>query len=91
MDRTKLVNEIVDFCIEYGLFKSISKIDELKKRIAYQLNDSAFVESLINTVIVKSKRYGTMADEKIVDLIVELEKVRLDLEYSGESNDTNYL
>ena len=85
MEREKLVDEIVDFCFAYGLCKDVKKKDELRKNIAYNLNDPAFVENLINTVIVKSKKYNTMEKENIVDLIIELEKIRLNLEFYAQN------
>ena len=93
MNKDELVYEILDFYIKYGLFKdnlNVSKTDELKKKIAYQLNDSAFVESLIRTVCKISERFNTVNDEQIVNLLFELGNLSIDLAYYEGTSDTFY-
>jgi len=83
MERKELINIIIDFFIEYKLFDKSIKIKEIKSKIDDQLKDIEFVESLINTVIVKVKKRKNV-DLKVKILLLELEKIRLELEFDGE-------
>lgn len=81
MERTDLINVIIKFCIEYKLFDNLNKEDEIKSRIESQLDDVSFIENLINTIIVKTRNCEKVDNNKIKHLLLELEKVRLELEY----------
>ena len=81
MERKYLVNEIADFCIDYKLFKTKLGTNEVKRKIEEQLEDSEFIESLINTVILKTKKCKNVEIERLKILLLELEKIRLELEY----------
>ena len=81
MERTELINIIIDFFIEYKLLKKIVRIDEIKKTIDEQLNDARFIESLINTIIIKTMKRKNVDIEKIKILLLELEEIRIDLEF----------
>jgi len=50
------------------------------------LKDVSFIESLINTIIVKTKKSKDIDVEKLKELLLELEKIRLDLEYRDIDN-----
>ena len=81
MERKVLVDEIVRFSLKYRIFNTKIEIGELRNRIECNLKDSVFVENLINTIIVKTNNRKKLDIEKLKELPLELEKIRLDLEY----------
>ena len=80
MKRKFLVNEIVYFCFDFGLFKSPFKIIQIKNNIEKQLDDVVFIENLINTIFVKAKERKILREKRTMDLLIELEVIRLKLE-----------
>lgn len=80
MNRKELIKEITAFYIEYGIIKPF-ETEEVKRNTEAQLNNCAFIESLINMIIVKTKYRKNIDTEKIKTLLLELEKIRLELEY----------
>ena len=87
MEKEELINEIASFCYDYRLFKREIKVDELKNIIKFQLEDFEFIENLINTIIVKTNKYNIDV-KKAIRIILELDKIRLELEYRGrDKND----
>ena len=78
---TRLAHELTDFCLENGIFKSKIGIRELKQRIEEQFCDVAFVEGLIKLINDKARNRGDIDADKLIELLAELEKVRLELEY----------
>jgi len=85
MERKALAKEIVDFCVEYGIFNiSSTEIKEITRRIRYQLDDYEFVENLINMIIVRTKVIDDIDTVKLKKLLIELEKTRLELEYNAK-------
>jgi len=78
MERNTLINEIVRFCLDYGVL-----IDrrELKSNIEAGLERAELIESLYNSIFIKAKNGKIRNIEKVKELLVELEKVRLDLEF----------
>ena len=83
MERKTLVNEIVDFALEYGIFNISGAISEIKTKIEHQLVDYEFVEGLINMIIVKTKDHKDIDTGRLIKLLIELEKIRLELEYNN--------
>ena len=81
MERKKLVNDLTDFCLEYRIFNISCGAKEIKQRIEEQFDDVIFVEGLINLIIVKAKNHEGIDTGKLVELLSELERVRLELEY----------
>lgn len=78
---TRLANELTDFCLEYKIFNISCGAKEIKQRIEEQFDDVIFVEGLINLIIVKTKNLDDIDTGKLVELLSELERVRLELEY----------
>ena len=78
MKRDILIAEIVKFCFDYDM-----RIDEnqLKEKIDSKLNEVEFVESLINTIIIKAKNSNNINPKKVKELLIELEIIRLELEF----------
>ena len=85
MERKELIEEIISFCMEYRTINiprnDTERIILVKHRIEEQLKNSSFVEDLIHTLLVKTRYIKGMDNKRLKDLLVELEKVRLDLEY----------
>jgi len=82
LERKELVEKIVEFCFETGLFDEslLSKI-ETKVMIESCLEKVEMVETIINIIILKSRTYKNLDIKKLKVLLIELENVRLDLEY----------
>ena len=86
MDQYKLVKEIIKIC-QY--FKIVEKdIDNyfVEKKIIDGLDDIIFVENLLNIFYkkMKLKRYRNSLDQnRLKKLLIELEKIRLNLEFKG--------
>ena len=81
MNRKKLANDVTDFCLEYGIFNITCGAKEIKQRIEEQFEDCAFVEGLINMIIVKAKNRDDIDTGKLIELLSDLERLRLELEY----------
>jgi len=78
---TRLANELTDFCLEYKIFNTRCGAKEIKQRIEEQFCDVVFVEGLINLIIVKVRNQKDIDTGKLIELLSELERVRLELEY----------
>jgi len=81
MERKRLANELTDFCLECKIFNISCGAKEIKQRIEEQFDDVIFVEGLINMIIVKAKSLKDIDTDKLVELLSELERLRLELEY----------
>jgi len=83
METKELTNEIARFCFKYRLFdKSITK-REVKEIIEDGLDDSEFVETLINKIIASTKNRKDIDVKQQIELFLKLEKLRLELKYHG--------
>jgi len=72
-----LIEQVVRFCFHYdGLID-----DEVRTKVASELGEPAFIESLINTIVIKAKNSKNIDVKKVQELLLELEKIRLELEY----------
>ena len=87
MERIELINEIIEFCLKYRLFNRAIRTDEIKRNIGSRLDDCIFVENLINTIVLKTRKRKNTDVHKIKNLLLELEKIRLDLEYNGRDKE----
>jgi len=83
MRKKEVVNEIVNFCFEFGIFKSPFRIKQIKNNIEKQLDDVVFIENLINTIFVKAKERKILRTKRAMNLLIELEKIRISLEDKG--------
>jgi len=84
MERKILVGKIIDFCYRYDVLDDSSiEISELKNIIEKRLDEAHFVESLINTIILRTKKYSGIDIERVIELLTELEKRRLEIEYKS--------
>lgn len=86
MEQYKIVKEIIKTC-QY--FKIIEKnIDDyfVEKKIIDGLDDIIFVENLLNIIYkkMKLKKYkNSLNQNRLKKLLIELEKIRLNLEFKG--------
>jgi len=80
IERKTLINEITKFCIKYEVFKEKVETSDIEMGVEAGLESSAFIESLINIIILKTKYSENMDIEKVKFILLELEKIRLDLE-----------
>ena len=78
MRREVLISEIIKFCLDYGV---LINENEIKTNIENGLSEADFIESLINMIIIKSKKSFGLDIRRVKELLIELEKIRLELEY----------
>lgn len=81
MEREELVNKIISFCFTYGVLDETVKMNEIQERIDKSLNQCEFIEDLYNMILLETKSHKKMDIGKIQELLLELEKIRLELEY----------
>jgi len=82
MERKILVKKIVGFYFETGLLdETILKKDEIKLIVDDCLGKVEYIELIINTIIHRAKTHKNLDVEKLKEILIELEKVRLELEY----------
>lgn len=79
MERKELINEIMDFYLEYKVIKPEEE-ERVRLRIAKNLRDCDYIENLISTIIFKINYSKDTDFEKVNRLLSELEKIRLELE-----------
>ncbi|MCL2360693.1 MAG: hypothetical protein FWC73_02630 [Defluviitaleaceae bacterium] len=86
MERNVLIARIINFCFTYNVVNDESiEVSELTNVIEKMLEEAYFLESLINTIIIASKKHSGIDIEEVKTLLIELEKIRLELEYSHVS------
>ena len=78
MEKINLAREIVDFSIKYQLFANAENMKT--EGIARQLDESWFVELLVQT-LMNAKYRENIDHKKLQELLSEIEKIRLELEY----------
>ena len=81
MERKKLAHELTSFCLAYRILNITCEAEEIVQRIEGQLDDVVFVETLINQIIIKAKKYRDIDTGKLINLLSELERLRLEHEY----------
>ena len=81
MNRNVLVKKIVRFCFECEVFDKSSNQSETETIVSKRLEDTWFVESLINTIITRARTHKKLDVDELKELLIELEKIRIELEY----------
>jgi len=81
MEQKRLASELTDFCLEHKIFTISCGAKEIKQRIEEQFDDVVFVEGLIKIIIDKVTNDRCIDTDKLVELLTELERIRLKLEY----------
>jgi len=78
MQKSELIETVISFCLDYGV---LLDREEIKKKIEAGLEKEDFLENLIGTIRNKAKRDRALDIERVKALLIELEKIRLDLEF----------
>ena len=78
---TRLASELTDFCLEYRIFDISCGAKEFKQRMEELFCDVIFVEEMINLIIVKTMNHENIDTDKLIELLAELDRLRLELEY----------
>ena len=81
MERNILINDIANFCFTYNMFGKSITVNQIRNGIANNIDDSNFIEGLINTINGKAKRRKHIDIGRLKELLSELEKIRLEIEY----------
>jgi len=87
MKRNRLAYELTNFCLAYGILNATHEAEEMRQGIEARFDDVAFVEELIHLIGVRSNNRKDIDKNKIKELLLELERLRLEHEY-GESERT---
>ncbi|MCI8291538.1 MAG: hypothetical protein HFJ25_04765 [Clostridia bacterium] len=86
MDQYKLIKEIIKTCKYFKVIDYEINDPFVEKKIIDGLEDIIFVENLLNIFYskMKSKRFQkTLNQNRLKKLLIELEKIRLNLEFKG--------
>ena len=81
MDKDKLVNRLVKFCLEYGVLDASADYDYIRNTIDSNLGEPYFVEMLIKIVINKTKATNGIDIEQVITLLSGLELIRFEQEH----------
>lgn len=77
MERKRLIEEIINICFSDILCDK----NELMSKIDIGLEEASFIESLINTIVIKTRACKNIDADRIIEILLELENKRLELEY----------
>jgi len=86
MEQYKLVKEIIKTCQYFKVMNRDINDAFVEKKIIDGLEDIIFVENLLNIFYkkMKLKRFqNTLNQDRLKKLLIELEKIRLNLEFKG--------
>ncbi len=86
MEQNKLVKEIIKTCQYFKIIDYVIDNSFVEKKIIDGLDDIIFVENLLNIFYkkMKLKRFkNNLNQERLKRLLIELEKIRLNLEFKG--------
>ena len=86
MEQTKLIKEIIKTCQYFKIMEKDINNYYVEKKIIDGLEDIIFVENLLNILYkkMKLKRFQqTLNQDRLKRLLIELEKIRLNLEFKG--------
>ena len=85
MDQYKLVKEIIKTCQYFKVLQGSDSDIYVEKKIIDGLDDIIFVENLLNIFYqkMKLKRFKNLDQNRLKRLLIELEKIRLNLEFKG--------
>ena len=86
MEQRKLIKEIIKTCQYFKIMEKDINHYYVEKKIIDGLEDIIFVENLLNIFYkkMKYKRFKqTLNQDRLKRLLIELEKIRLNLEFKG--------
>ncbi|MCI8445966.1 MAG: hypothetical protein HFH31_00570 [Bacilli bacterium] len=87
MRQEKLVKEIIKMCKYFKIMEYEIEICFVEKKIIDGLEDIIFVENLLNLFYKKKNQNyfkKNLNHQRLKNLLIELEKIRLNLEFKGE-------
>lgn len=61
--------------------------NEIRSKVENWLGKTEFIEDLINTIFKKAKRNKDIDIKRTIELLLELERVRLELEFKDHLSD----
>ena len=86
MNQYNLVKEIIKMCQYFNVMDYVMNDCYVEKKIIDGLEDIIFVENLLNVFYkkMKCKKYQkSLNQNRLKKLLIELEKIRLNLEFEG--------
>jgi len=83
MERIDLINELSGFFLDYETLNQSMNEAEIRDMIESGLHEPWFIESIINMMILRTKTGRGFDINKIKEILIELEKIRLELEYKN--------
>jgi len=89
MDNKKkeiIAKEIISFCADYGVMLNDK---DIKRKIELCLSEAHLIEYVIGMIFIKAKRNRNIDIEKVKELLIELEKVRLEYEFKDHFTEQN--
>ena len=86
MDRKTLAKKLVKFCFKYKIFVKTCNSNEMIDLFYNRLTEEEFVENLIITIITASRMQKNIDIEEVKLLLIELEIIRLELEYKDHAS-----
>ena len=87
LNKSQLAEELVDFCVKYKILSMINEVPksiEMKENVVNKLKCSEFVEGFIHLLITSPKLKNNIDKRKLKELLLSLEKIKLELEYGEE-------
>ena len=80
MEQDKIIDEIIE--VGFILEIIVRSADEIiiKRSIEKLLAEESFIENLYNAIFLRAKEFNVLSHERIISLLIELEKIRLHLE-----------
>ena len=72
-----LISAIVRFCFDYNEVID----DEIRAKVESKLASPDFIENVISTIHIKARNGRNIDFKQVKAMILELEKIRLDIEY----------
>ena len=67
-------------CLTLGIISNNNNKEQIKHNIGQILEEPVFVESLYNAIFLKAKNLNILQNKKTMNILIELEKIRLLLE-----------
>jgi len=82
MEQKILTDKIIGFCFDHGVLDKSEDVSTIKIMVEKGLEKEEFIENLINTIIHKTRSHPHVDVKQVIEILIELEKIRLELEYS---------
>jgi len=81
MKRNEIAEITAKFLFDYKMLDGDINEAEVIEVINSYLDDVTFVETLINLIIKRANVRRDIDAVKLIDILIELERIRLELEY----------